>query len=166
MKVLTVFGTRPEAIKLAPLIKELEPCPGIDSRVCVTGQHREMLDQVLKAFQITPHYDLAIMKPGQSLFETTVRGLASLESILVEERPDVVVVQGDTTTTFAASLAAYYLHVPVAHVEAGLSLPVDSSSVLVLVVVGDVSEAGVVRRSGELGTLWPDVRVGTASVHE
>ena len=120
MKVLTVFGTRPEAIKLAPLIKELEVCPGIESRVCVTAQHREMLDQVLDAFHIAPHHDLAIMKRGQSLFDTTVRALSSLESILVQEHPDVVVVQGDTTTTFVASLAAYYLQVPVAHVEAGL----------------------------------------------
>lgn len=120
MKVLSVFGTRPEAIKLAPLVHELEARPGIVSRVCVTAQHREMLDQVLDIFRIRPHHDLAIMKKGQSLFDTTVRALSALEGVLDAEQPDVVVVQGDTTTTFAASLAAYYKKVPVAHVEAGL----------------------------------------------
>ncbi len=120
MKVLSVFGTRPEAIKLAPLVRELEAQPGIVSRVCVTAQHREMLDQVLEIFHIRPHHDLAIMKKGQSLFDTTVRALSALEGVLDSEQPDVVVVQGDTTTTFAASLAAYYKKVPVAHVEAGL----------------------------------------------
>ncbi len=120
MRVLSVFGTRPEAIKLAPLVRELEARPGIVSRVCVTAQHREMLDQVLDIFRIRPHRDLAIMKKGQSLFDTTVRALSALEGVLDAEQPDVVVVQGDTTTTFAASLAAYYKKVPVAHVEAGL----------------------------------------------
>lgn len=120
MKVLSVFGTRPEAIKLAPLIKELEAWPEIESVVCVTAQHREMLDQVLSHFRITPDYDLAIMKKGQSLIETTTRALSALEEVFVEVSPDMVVVQGDTTTTFASSLAAYYLQIPVGHVEAGL----------------------------------------------
>lgn len=120
MKVLTVFGTRPEAIKLAPLVRELDAWPDINSRICVTAQHREMLDQVLDAFHITPHYDLSIMRKGQSLFETTAHGLMALEPVLAQEKPDIVVVQGDTTTTLVASLAAYYLRIPVAHVEAGL----------------------------------------------
>ncbi len=120
MKVLTVFGTRPEAIKLAPLVREFESRPEFESRVCVTAQHREMLDQVLDAFKIMPHYDLAIMKPRQTLFDTTIRALAALEGVLIAEKPDIVVVQGDTTTTFVAGLAAYYMSIPVAHVEAGL----------------------------------------------
>ena len=120
MKVFTVFGTRPEAIKLAPVIKELESRQDIQSRICVTGQHREMLDQVLNAFHITPHHDLSIMRSGQSLFDTTIRALRALERVLVQEKPDMVVVQGDTTTAFVGSLAAYYLKIPIAHVEAGL----------------------------------------------
>ncbi len=120
MKVLTVFGTRPEAIKLAPVIKELERWPGMESRVCVTAQHREMLDQVLRLFNITPSHDLGVMKKGQSLFDITVRALSALESVLAQERPDLVMVQGDTTTTLVACLAAYYMKIPVAHVEAGL----------------------------------------------
>ena len=120
MKVLTVFGTRPEAVKLAPLIRELEARSDFESVVCVTAQHREMLDQMLDVFRITPDYDLDIMTNGQGLFDITNRALSGLERVLEETAPDVVVVQGDTTTTFASSLAAYYLGIPVAHVEAGL----------------------------------------------
>lgn len=120
MKVLTVFGTRPEAIKLAPVIKELHKSPLIESRVCVTAQHREMLDQVLEVFRIVPDCDLNIMHKDQSLFDITARALQSLEVVLKEERPDIVLVQGDTTTAFAASLAAYYLKIKIGHVEAGL----------------------------------------------
>ena len=120
MKVLTVFGTRPEAIKLAPVIKELERHPEIVSRVCVTAQHREMLDQVLELFEINPDRDLNLMRKGQSLFDITARGLRALESVLLDEKPDVVLVHGDTTTTFITSLAAYYLKTKIGHVEAGL----------------------------------------------
>ena len=120
MKVLTVFGTRPEAIKLAPVIKELEKHPEFESRVCVTAQHREMLDQVLELFEIKPDWDLNLMRKGQSLFDITADGLRALEPVLKEEKPDVVLVHGDTTTTFVASLAAYYLKIKIGHVEAGL----------------------------------------------
>lgn len=120
LKVLTVFGTRPEAIKMAPLVKSLAGTAGIEPRVCVTGQHREMLDQVLALFDITPHYDLAIMKPGQTLADVTAAVLKGLEEPLREFRPDIVLVHGDTATTLAASLAAYYHRVPVGHIEAGL----------------------------------------------
>jgi len=119
-KILSIFGTRPEAIKMAPLVLELKNNPWFSSRVAVTGQHREMLDQVLEQFQITPDYDLDIMRPGQTLFDTTVRVLQGLEDVLFRERPDMVLVHGDTTTTFAAALAAFYLRIPVGHVEAGL----------------------------------------------
>ena len=120
MNVLIIFGTRPEAIKLAPIIKGLEGESNFVSKVCVTGQHRELLDQVLSAFDIKPDFDLNIMQKGQSLFDITTRSLHSLEDILKRERPDIVLVQGDTTTAFASSLAAYYLHIRVGHVEAGL----------------------------------------------
>lgn len=120
MKILCIFGTRPEAIKFAPLVQALETAPEFDCRVCVTGQHREMLDAVLSFFAIRPHFDLAVMKPGQDLFDVTTSVLAGLKSILVEEKPDLVFVQGDTTTVFAAALAASYLKIPVAHLEAGL----------------------------------------------
>lgn len=120
MKVLTVFGTRPEAIKLAPVIQELERHPEFESRVCVTAQHRQMLDQVLELFEIEPDWDLDIMRPDQSLFQVTSRGLELLEDVLREERPEIVLVQGDTTTTFVGALAAYYLRIKVGHVEAGL----------------------------------------------
>ena len=119
-KVMAVFGTRPEAIKMAPLIKELEKNKGIDCRVVVTAQHREMLDQVLSLFGITPQYDLDIMRRGQDLFDITGRALDGLKGVLAAEKPDLVLVHGDTTTTFAASLAAFYLQIPVGHVEAGL----------------------------------------------
>nr|WP_284150809.1 UDP-N-acetylglucosamine 2-epimerase (non-hydrolyzing) [Brevundimonas albigilva] len=120
MRVLTVFGTRPEAIKMAPVVKGLAAAENIDARVCVTGQHREMLDQVLALFQIKPDYDLDIMKPGQSLADVTSAVLRGLEAPLKDFEPDVVLVHGDTTTTLAASLAAYYSQTPVGHVEAGL----------------------------------------------
>lgn len=119
-KVLSIFGTRPEAIKMAPVIKALDAHPAIDSRVCVTAQHREMLDQVLSLFDITPDHDLNIMAPGQDLYDVTTRILLGLRSVLSEEKPDVVLVHGDTATTFAASLAAFYEQTPVGHVEAGL----------------------------------------------
>ncbi|PKH19612.1 UDP-N-acetylglucosamine 2-epimerase (non-hydrolyzing) [Enterobacterales bacterium CwR94] len=120
MKVLTVFGTRPEAIKMAPLVHALSNDPEIDARLCVTAQHREMLDQVLKLFAITPDYDLDIMRPGQGLTEITSRILEGLKGVFAAFKPDVVLVHGDTTTTFAASLAAFYHRIPVGHVEAGL----------------------------------------------
>lgn len=120
MKVLTVFGTRPEAIKMAPLVHALAADAAFDARVCVTAQHREMLDQVLGLFQIVPDYDLNIMRPGQDLSDITCRILEGLKPVLAEFRPDVVLVHGDTTTTLAASLAAFYQRIPVGHVEAGL----------------------------------------------
>lgn len=120
LRILSVFGTRPEAIKMAPVVKVLATADGIDARVCVTGQHREMLDQVLSLFSIVPDYDLAIMRPGQSLGEITAAVLSALDAVLADFRPDIVLVHGDTTTTLAASLAAYYRQIPVAHVEAGL----------------------------------------------
>ncbi|ELY3458974.1 UDP-N-acetylglucosamine 2-epimerase (non-hydrolyzing) [Cronobacter sakazakii] len=120
MRVLTVFGTRPEAIKMAPLVHALAQDPAFDTRVCVTAQHRQMLDQVLHLFSIAPDYDLNIMKPGQGLTEITCRILEGLKPILTEFRPDVVLVHGDTTTTIATSLAAFYQRIPVGHVEAGL----------------------------------------------
>ncbi|MDK9705928.1 MAG: UDP-N-acetylglucosamine 2-epimerase (non-hydrolyzing) [Desulforhopalus sp.] len=121
MKVLSIFGTRPEAIKMAPVVKELEKFPGaIQSRVCVTAQHRQMLDQVLELFAIVPDYDLDIMQPGQDLFDVTASVLKGLKPVLEQERPDIVLVHGDTTTTMAASLAAYYCRIKVGHVEAGL----------------------------------------------
>ena len=120
MKVLTVFGTRPEAIKMAPLAIKLAQQEGIDARVCVTAQHREMLDQVLGLFEIKPEYDLNIMKPGQDLTDVTTNILQGIKPILAEFKPDVVLVHGDTATTFATSLASYYQQIPVGHVEAGL----------------------------------------------
>ncbi|MDR7119297.1 non-hydrolyzing UDP-N-acetylglucosamine 2-epimerase [Rheinheimera soli] len=120
MKVLTVFGTRPEAIKMAPLVKSLSEDSYFESKVCVTGQHRQMLDQVLQLFDITPDYDLAIMKPGQDLTDVTTAILLGLKPILQTYQPDIVLVHGDTATTFATSLAAYYHQIPVGHVEAGL----------------------------------------------
>jgi UDP-N-acetylglucosamine 2-epimerase (non-hydrolysing) len=121
IKVLSVFGTRPEAIKMAPVVKELEKHPEkFHSMVCVTAQHRQMLDQVLNLFDIRPDYDLDIMKPGQDLFDVTCRVLQGLKAVLSEERPDIVLVHGDTTTTMAASLASFYFKTTVGHVEAGL----------------------------------------------
>ncbi len=119
-KVLTVFGTRPEAIKMAPLVKHLAAAEGFDARVCVTAQHREMLDQVLRLFEITPEYDLDIMKPGQTLSGITSEILTRIEGPLKEFAPDIVLVHGDTSTTFATTLACYYQQIPVGHVEAGL----------------------------------------------
>jgi len=121
LKVMTVFGTRPEAIKMAPLVKELEKYPEkIKSSVTVTAQHREMLDQVLHIFEITPDYDLNIMKERQTLIDVTTRSLEGLNQVFAEEKPDIVLVHGDTTTTFVASLAAFYHSIPIGHVEAGL----------------------------------------------
>ena len=120
IRALAIFGTRPEAIKLAPVLRELESRPGFRTRVCITAQHREMLDQVLGLFNIRPDHDLDLMREDQSLFQLTSEAIRRLEPVLLSERPDVVLVQGDTTTTFVASLAAYYLRIPIAHVEAGL----------------------------------------------
>lgn len=119
-KVLLVFGTRPEAIKMCPLVNELKSRDNIQTIVCVTGQHRGMLDQVLDAFSVVPDYDLSIMKDKQTLFDITDRVLNAFRPVLERERPDVVLVHGDTSTTFAAALACFYLHIPVGHVEAGL----------------------------------------------
>ena len=140
MKVLTVFGTRPEAIKMAPLVHALAKDPDFEARVCVTAQHREMLDQVLKLFSIVPDYDLNIMRPGQGLTEITCGILLGLKPILEEFRPDVVLVHGDTTTTIAASLAAFYQRIPVGHVEAGL-------------------------RTGDLSSPWPEEANRTLTGH-
>lgn len=120
MKVLTVFGTRPEAIKMAPVVAALSANSKIESRVCVTGQHRHMLDQVLSLFNIKPDYDLDIMRPGQDLYAITARVLEGLRDVLQEFRPDYVLVHGDTTTTAAAAMAAFYARIAVGHVEAGL----------------------------------------------
>ena len=120
IKVMSIFGTRPEAIKMAPLVKELESRNEIESIVCVTAQHREMLDQVLDTFKIKPDYDLNIMKQGQTLGDITTRALTGLEEVIKESTPDIVLVHGDTTTTFAGALAAFYNQVAIGHVEAGL----------------------------------------------
>lgn len=120
MKILTIFGTRPEAIKLAPVIKEIEANDKFSSVVCVTAQHRHMLDQVLELFGITPDYDLDIMEKDQTLYDITAKGLLGMKAIFNEVKPDLVLVQGDTTTTFVGSLAAYYERVRVGHIEAGL----------------------------------------------
>jgi UDP-N-acetylglucosamine 2-epimerase (non-hydrolysing) len=120
-KILLIFGTRPEAIKLCPVVRKLREDPlKFDVRVCVTAQHREMLDQVLQAFEVQPDHDLDLMLPGQTLFQSTSRILAGLEKVLASERPAMVIVQGDTTTTLCGALAGFYARVPVAHVEAGL----------------------------------------------
>jgi UDP-N-acetylglucosamine 2-epimerase (non-hydrolysing) len=120
-RVMTVFGTRPEAIKLAPVILELENHPDrFESLVCVTAQHREMLDQVLEWFEVKPHYDLDLMQPDQGLAQFASRALSAVSELLQEARPDLVLVQGDTTTVMMAALAAFYQHIPVGHVEAGL----------------------------------------------
>lgn len=120
IKVMSIFGTRPEAIKMAPLIKELETRKEIESIVCVTAQHREMLDQVLNTFSIKPDYDLNIMKKGQTLSEITAKVLRGIEEVLEKEKPNIVLVHGDTTTTFASALAAFYQQIIIGHVEAGL----------------------------------------------
>ncbi len=120
MKVMSVFGTRPEAIKMAPLVKKLNADPDIESVLCVTAQHREMLDQVLELFELKPDYDLNIMKPNQTLAMITANVLTGMEDVLIKERPDIVLVHGDTSTTFSAALAAFYQKIPVGHVEAGL----------------------------------------------
>ena len=120
MKVMSVFGTRPEAIKMSPILLELERAPGIESVVCVSAQHREMLDQVLDIFDIKPDYDLELMKPGQDLYDITTRVLTGMRDVLREAKPDVVLVHGDTTTCFAAGLAAFYEGIKVGHIEAGL----------------------------------------------
>lgn len=119
-KVMVVFGTRPEAIKMCPLVNELKTRKNLETIVCVTGQHRQMLDQVLKAFAVDPDYDLSIMKDKQTLFDVTANILLKIKEVLEEVRPDVVLVHGDTSTTFTTALACFYMQIPVGHVEAGL----------------------------------------------
>ncbi len=119
-KIMTVFGTRPEAIKMCPLVKELQSRRGVQTVVCVTGQHRQMLDSVLETFGVKPQYDLSIMKQNQTLFDITAAILLKIRDVLEAERPDLVLVHGDTSTTFVTALACYYLQIPVGHVEAGL----------------------------------------------
>lgn len=119
-KIMVVFGTRPEAIKMCPLVKELKTRESLETIVCVTGQHREMLDQVLDAFKVVPDIDLSIMKAKQTLFDVTINILEKMKSVLEEVKPDVVLVHGDTSTTFVTALACFYLQIPVGHVEAGL----------------------------------------------
>ena len=119
-KIMLVFGTRPEAIKMCPLVKELKKRAGLETCVCVTGQHRQMLDQVLETFHVIPDYDLSIMKDKQTLFDVTTNILEKIREVIVNENPDVVLVHGDTTTTFVTALACFYLQIPVGHVEAGL----------------------------------------------
>ena len=119
-KVMLVFGTRPEAIKMCPLVNELKGRSNIKTVVCVTGQHRQMLDQVLEVFNVKPDYDLSIMKDKQTLFDVTISILEKIKDVLTEEKPDVVLVHGDTSTTFVTALACFYLQIPVGHVEAGL----------------------------------------------
>lgn len=119
-KVMLVFGTRPEAIKMCPLVNELKTREGIQTLVCVTGQHRQMLDQVLEVFSVTPDYDLSVMRERQTLFDVTANILLKIREVLEAEKPDVVLVHGDTSTTFVTALACFYLQIPVGHVEAGL----------------------------------------------
>ena len=119
-KVMLVFGTRPEAIKMCPLVNELKKREELQTIVCVTGQHRQMLDMVLEAFDVTPNYDLSIMKEKQTLFDVTTNILNRIKEVLEKEKPDVVLVHGDTSTTFVTALACFYLRIPVGHVEAGL----------------------------------------------
>lgn len=120
MKVMIVFGTRPEAIKMCPVVKELQKHKDIQTEVCVSGQHKEMLQQVLSVFGVVPEYNLEVMKPQQTLFDITILILGKMKEILERGTPDLVLVHGDTTTAYAAALAAFYLHIPVGHVEAGL----------------------------------------------
>ena len=120
LRVLSIFGTRPEAVKMAPVVRLLAQTPGIEARVCVTAQHRQMLDQVLEAFDVHPDIDLNLMRPNQSLAELTANILTNLDPVLAEERPDWILVQGDTTTVMAAALLGFYRHIHVGHVEAGL----------------------------------------------
>ena len=119
-KIMLIFGTRPEAIKMCPLVLDLERRPEFETVVCVTGQHRQMLDQILSCFQVEPKYDLCIMRPNQTLFDVTISILDRLREILEAEKPDIVLVHGDTSTAFVTALACFYLHIPVGHVEAGL----------------------------------------------
>ena len=119
-KIMFVFGTRPEAIKMAPLVKAMEKAEDLEPLVVVTAQHREMLDQVLALFDVTPSYDLNLMKQNQTLMDITVGVLRGIERIVIKEKPDLVLVHGDTTTTFAGALASFYQQIPVGHVEAGL----------------------------------------------
>ena len=131
-KIMCVFGTRPEAIKMCPLILELKKRPSIQTIVCVTAQHRQMLDQVLSTFDVVPDYDLNIMKNRQTLFDITTGVLNGIKEVLEEAKPDVVLVHGDTSTTFVTALACFYLQIPVGHVEAGLPILKNSTGKLYL----------------------------------
>jgi len=140
-KILLVFGTRPEAIKMAPLVKEFQKdIENFETKICVTAQHREMLDQVLDLFQITPDYDLNIMKPGQDLYDVTSNILLKIKHVLEEFNPDLVLVHGDTATTFATSLAAYYQKIKIGHVEAGLRIEFDTGDIVHLRPSGNAPE--------------------------
>ena len=119
-RILFIFGTRPEAIKLCPVIRHMRAANDLEVKVCVMAQHRAMLDQVLECFEVRPDYDLDLMTPGQTLAQITARAIAALDPLLAAEGADMAVVQGDTTTTMAGAMAAFYRHIPVAHVEAGL----------------------------------------------
>ena len=119
-KVMLVFGTRPEAIKMCPLVKELKTRKNIETVVCVTGQHREMLTQVLECFKVVPDYNLDIMQDRQTLFDVTTNIISKIKPVLEQEKPDLVLVHGDTSTTFVTALCAFYMQIPVGHVEAGL----------------------------------------------
>ena len=119
-KVMLIFGTRPEAIKMCPLVLEMRKHPELETVVCVTGQHRQMLDQILECFHVEPKYDLSIMQKNQTLFDVTVNILIRVKEVLENEKPDVVLVHGDTSTAFVTALACFYLQIPVGHVEAGL----------------------------------------------
>lgn len=119
-KIMLVFGTRPEGIKMCPLVNELKRRPQVQTVVCVTGQHKQMLQQVLDAFSVVPDYDLAIMQPNQTLFDVTTAILTRIQAVLNQEKPDLTLVHGDTSTAFVTALACFYLHIPVGHVEAGL----------------------------------------------
>lgn len=120
LKVMSIFGTRPEAIKMCPLVKELESRDEIESIVCVTGQHKEMLESVLQVFNVKPDYNLSIMQKNQTLFDVSVKILEGIKDVLDKVKPDLVLVHGDTSTTFVSALACFYLQIPVGHVEAGL----------------------------------------------
>ena len=119
-KIMIVFGTRPEAIKMCPLVKELKTRKEIQTCVCVTGQHKQMLQQVLECFEVVPDYNLEIMRERQTLFDVTINILSSIKQVLEQEKPDIVLVHGDTSTTFVTSLACFYMQIPIGHVEAGL----------------------------------------------
>lgn len=166
-RVMLVFGTRPEAIKMCPLVNELKSRENLETIVCVTGQHRQMLDQVLNAFHVVPDYDLSIMKDKQTLFDVTTSILNRIKDVLEKENPDVVLVHGDTSTTFVTALACFYLHIPVGHVEAGLRtyniespFPEEFNRQAVSIIARynfaptELSKANLVREGKDPGTIF------------